>query len=143
MLPGVPSTRFDQGQEEAREAPEAENGGGGGRPQPGAVDEHFSRKPCRPSHGPASRPSLPASPPPSLVGALTTLVQRGCAMSKCWCPTPLLVHKLVLGAGEVAAGCSATGALHPAVHADICRGDVLGGRAVISGRLTAAREVGG
>ena len=65
-------------------------------------------------------------------------------MSLCWCPTPLLlVQNLVLGAGEVAAGCSATGALHPAVHADVCRGDVLGGRAVISGRLTAAREVGG
>ena len=45
---------------------------------------------------------LPASsPPPSLVGAFTSLVQRGCAMSWCWCPTPLLVHKLVLGAGEV------------------------------------------
>ena len=56
--------------------------------------------PMFPSH------ALPASPPPSLVG-VTSLVQRGYC---CWCPTPLLVCKLVLGAGEVAAGCSATGA---------------------------------
>ena len=76
---------------------------------------------------PADHPMFPPhapprpSPPPSLVG-VTSLVQRGCAMYWCWCPAPLLVRKLVLGAGEVAAGCSATGALHPAVHADLLQG---------------------
>ena len=71
--------------------------------------------PMFPSH------ALPASPPPSLVG-VTSLVQRG---NCCWCPTPLLVCKLVLGAGEVAAGCSATGALHLRCMQILCRG-VLG-----------------
>ena len=91
------------------------------------LENSISPPPPPPADPPMFPPHAPPrlSPPPSLVG-VTNLVQRGCAMSWCWRPAPLLVHKVVLGAGEVAAGCSATGALHPAVHADLLQGCCFG-----------------